>query len=206
VLAPMSFGTRHLAPWLPHLLEIHPRLSIDLILDDRVEAAGETRHDLALRAGDLPDSARIVRKLAPLRSVVCAAPAYLSRNGIPGSPVDLADHNCVLFSYSDNRDVWEFRAPAGPERITVQGNLKVNSSEALASALVAGGGIGRLPTFIASAFLAEGSLVPLLRDLEMPSKPLYVEFPNRTLISRATRTLVDFLVGIYDPELPYWDR
>lgn len=206
VLAPMSFGSRHLVPRLPGFLAPHPKLRVDLTLDDRMMTSIDGNFDLALRTGDLPDSAQIVRKLAPLRSVICASPDYVSRHGAPSSPVDLSTRNCVFFSYSDNMDVWEFRSDLGPEEIRVSGNLKVNNSEALCSALVAGGGIGRLPTFVASSFLASGKLIRLLPGFEMPSKSLQIQFPSRQLIPRAARYLIDHLVEVFDPELPYWDN
>jgi len=206
VLAPMAFGSRHLAPRLPDFLATHPRLSVDLTLDDRFLAAIDDRYDLALRAGDLPDSSQIARKLAPLRSVICASPDYLEQHGSPQRPADLTRHNCVFFSYSDNMDVWEFRSALGPEIINVTGNLKVNNSEALCAAVLAGGGIGRLPSFVAHALLAEGRLVRLLPDYEMPAKALNIQFPSRQLIPRAARILIDHLVDLYDPQLPYWDQ
>lgn len=206
VLAPMAFGSRHLAPHLPAFLGDHPRLGVDLTLDDRFQAVIDDRYDLALRAGELPDSGQIARKLAPLRSVICAAPDYLARHGAPERPVDLTRHNCVFFSYSDNMDVWEFRSALGPQTVNVTGNFKVNNSEALCAAVLAGGGIGRLPSFIVHRFLAEGRLVRLLPDCDMPSKALNIQFPSRQLIPRAARFLIDYLVALYDPELPYWDR
>lgn len=206
VLAPMAFGSRHLAPHLPAFLQAHPKLSVDLTLDDRFLAAIDDRYDLALRAGDLPDSSQIARKLAPLRSVICASPDYVARQGAPDVPAELHGHNCLFFSYSDNMDVWEFRSPLGPEIISVTGNLKINNSEALCAAVQAGGGIGRLPSFIAHAPLKNGQLVRLLPEFEMPSKALNIQFPSRQLIPRAARVLIDYLADLYHPELPYWDR
>lgn len=206
ILAPMAFGGRHLAPKLPDFLASHPRLSVDLTLDDRFLAAIDDRYDLALRAGDLPDSSQVARKLAPLRSVICAAPTFLEQHGVPQRPADLSRYNCVFFSYSDNMDAWEFRSALGPEIINVTGNFKVNNSEALCAAVLAGGGIGRLPSFVAHALLAEGRLVRLLQDYEMPSKALNIQFPSRQLIPRAARILIDYLADLYDPQLPYWDK
>jgi len=206
LVAPMAFGSRHLVPWLPGFLATHPRVSVDLTLEDRIMTRIDGTFDLALRAGDLPDSAQITRRLAPLRSVVCASPDYLRQHGAPGTPAELAERNCVFFSYSDNMDVWEFRSDLGPERVPVSGNLKVNNSDAVCAAVIAGGGIGRLPTFVAHSLLASGRLIRLLPGYEMPSKPLQVQFPSRKLIPRAARFLIDFLVETYDPDRPYWDR
>lgn len=203
--APMSFGVRHIAPLLPQFLIQHPKVSIDLILDDAPASASDGRYDIALRASALPSSAQITRSLAPLKSIVCASPDYVRKHGFPTAPAELASQNCILFSYSDNQDLWEFKTSQGPERINVSGNLKVNNSEALSAAAVAGGGIARLPTFIAGALIAEGQLVRLLPEFEMPSKPLSMVFSDRKLISRSTRALVDFLVSAYGTQQPYWD-
>jgi DNA-binding transcriptional LysR family regulator len=206
ILAPMSFGTRHVMPHLPALLARHPGLRVDVTLDDLPVDQIDGRFDLALRAGDLPDSTLITRRLAPLHSVICASPDYAREYGFPGKPADIVAHDCVLFSYSDSMDVWEFRSPSGQEKVAVKGRMKVNNSEALSAALIAGGGIGRLPTFIANSAIARGELLRLLPGYDMPAKDLYIQFPDRKLISRAARLLIDALVETFDTEQPYWDR
>jgi DNA-binding transcriptional LysR family regulator len=100
ISSPMSFGRLHLAPLIPKFMQRYPKLQIDLVMDDKnidLVAAGI---DVAIRAGDMPDSTLIARKLAPLRQVLCASPTYILRYAMPVTPSELCEHNCILFSYS----------------------------------------------------------------------------------------------------------
>jgi DNA-binding transcriptional LysR family regulator len=78
----------------------YPKISIDMVMcDDVVDLVG-SGFDIAIRAGNLADSSLIARKLAPLRSVLCASPEYLERQGYLKKLADLKQHNCILYSYS----------------------------------------------------------------------------------------------------------
>ena len=83
ITAPVSFGTEALVPALSEYLARYPEVSVDLALSDRVVDLVEEGFEAAIRIGDLPDSALIVRSLAPYRLMVCASPEYLARRGTP---------------------------------------------------------------------------------------------------------------------------
>ena len=88
IAAPIGFGgllARALAP-----LRRHPRLTLQLLLDDALVDLIEARVDIALRAGSLPDSSLVARRLGSMGAQMCAAPAYLAERGWPGMPQDLA--------------------------------------------------------------------------------------------------------------------
>ncbi|MFB6358289.1 MAG: LysR family transcriptional regulator, partial [Thiohalorhabdaceae bacterium] len=90
--APVSFGSRHLAPVISRFMRRYPEVSVDMTLDDRVVDLVEAGFDVAVRIAELPDSTLIARRLAPARHVVCAAPAYLAQAGEPRTPADLVHH------------------------------------------------------------------------------------------------------------------
>ena len=96
VNGPMSFGSTHLASALAAYCERHPQVRIDLVLNDRQVDLVEEGYDVAIRIARLTDSSLIARRLAPIRIVLCASPDYLSRNGTPRTPRELAGHNCLL--------------------------------------------------------------------------------------------------------------
>ncbi|MES0810820.1 LysR family transcriptional regulator [Roseibium sp. SCPC15] len=206
VLAPMSFGKLHVTPHVSGFLAAYPGLSVDLHLDDRKLNPHDLGCDLAFQVGDLPESSLICRKLAQLNSVVCAAPAYLDQAPPITVPADLIDHNCILFSYSDNKDDWVFKSEFGQETVAVAGNFQVNNSEALCDAALHGLGVVRLPSFVAGRYIAVGKLQQLLSQHEMPSKTLYAVHGARKLVPRKVRVFIDHFATLYDPQPPYWEQ
>ena len=96
--APLSFGIAHLAPALARFAAEHPRLALDVAYSDRMVDLVAERFDAAVRIGALVDSSLVARRLAPVRLVAVASPAYLERRGVPETPADLARHDCLVYS------------------------------------------------------------------------------------------------------------
>jgi len=150
---------------------------------------------LALRVGHLPDSQLVARKLADLRMIVCASPAYLERRGVPQAPVDLGRHDCLAFSDTPGIAEWRFREGSKAERrIRMAGRLWMNSLDALVSAARDGAGIVRVPSWQVEADLATGALQRILLDHEPPPTPLHLLCQPSRLASAKTRLFVDYLV------------
>ncbi|MET1028914.1 MAG: LysR family transcriptional regulator [Dongiaceae bacterium] len=170
--ASVPFGTMFIAPMIPAFLDRHPGLIIDLsFTDDMVDLLAE-RADIAIRMGTLPDSALIARKLGQSRRVVCAAPGYLERRGVPGKPGDLRHHDCITFNFRHARSGWPFREDGRDLEQPVSGNLLVNSGSIARQMVLAGVGIARLGLFHVAADIEAGALVQVLEeynpgDLEM---------------------------------------
>jgi len=99
VTMPSAFGRLHVAPHVPRFLEKHPQMQVRLHLTDSLVDLIQERIDLAIRIAELTDSTAIVRKLAPNRRLIVAAPDYLKRRGTPKVPEDLLDHNCLLLRF-----------------------------------------------------------------------------------------------------------
>ena len=98
VTAPVVFGQLHLNPLIGKLVSRHPELSVEMQLMDRFVVLVEEGMDLAIRAGTLPDSRLIARKLCTNRRIVVASPDYLKQHGTPQHPDQLTDHECLLFT------------------------------------------------------------------------------------------------------------
>jgi DNA-binding transcriptional LysR family regulator len=205
ISAPMSFGRLHVAPLIPKLLQRYPKLQIDLVMDDRKVDLVAGGFDVAIRAGNLPASTLIARKLAPVRQVLCASPDYIDRYGRPGTPAELSSHNCALYSYSSDADEWTLIGEDGPETVTVSGSYQVNNSEALLEALKEGVGIGRLPTFVAGPDLKTGQLVKLFESYRLPDFTIYAVFPERQYLPAKVRVFLDFAIEHFGGDRPYWD-
>lgn len=208
VSSPMSFGRLHVAPMIPKLMQRYPKLRVDLVMDDRKVDLVAAGFDVAIRAGsgDLPDSTLVARRLAPLRQVLCASAGYIEGHGLPASPAELTGHNCVLYSYSSDANMWSLHKGDTTESVVVSGNYRVNNSEALLAALTQGIGIGRLPTFVAGPELKTGRLVTLLEAYTIPDHTFYAVFPQREYLPAKVRAFVDFATEYFGGDQPYWDR
>ncbi|MDD1779753.1 LysR substrate-binding domain-containing protein [Enterovibrio sp. ZSDZ35] len=193
---PMTIGQMYIAPLIPEFLARHPGIEIDLVLGDNPTNLVEQGYDLAIRAGDMPDSSLIARRLEPLHSVVCVSPSfYKAHKEQLKKPAQLAKINCIIYSYSSNADVWQFQSAQGEDyKVKVTGNYRVNNSVALRDAVTAGLGAGRLPKIIVKSAIEHGELVALFEDYQMPHKNLYAVYPERNYLPEKVRVFLDFIV------------
>lgn len=205
--APVSFGTRQIAPLLSEFAERHPLVTVELGLNDRRVDLAEEGWDIAIRIGNLSNSSLIARRIAPCRIVVCAAPSYLKARGTPLTVSSLAAHNCLGYTLSQRTPVdrWVFGARADVG-VQISGNLRANNGDALRAAALAGQGIIHQPTFIVADDLRAGRLVAL--TLDQPTIELggiYAVFPPDRHPPAKVRAFIDFIASHFAPEPP-WDR
>jgi DNA-binding transcriptional LysR family regulator len=203
--APMSFGFLHLAPAIPDFLARYPEVEVDMTMNDRFVDLVEDGFDLAVRIGRLADSSLVARKLAPMRRVVCASPAYLEARGTPASPEDLAAHDCLCYSNMALSDEWRFASLDGRAwPVEVKGRLRTNNGDALRAAALQGAGLAYLPTFIVGGDLQAGTLISLLGDYIPQDSAVHAVYPHSRHLSPKVRAFVDFLADRFGPR-PHWD-
>lgn len=205
VNAPVSFGAREIAPLLPAFSALYPALSVELGLNDRVVDLVEEGWDLAIRIGRLADSRMIARKLAPCRTLLCAAPAYLARHGTPRKIADLARHNCLGYTLSQmlGSNAWAFGRD-GEIAVPVTGNLRANNGDALIAAAIAGHGLIYQPAFLMSRELKSGELIALTLDhppLDLPG--IFAVYPSSLRPPAKLRAFIDFLAPHFAPHPPW---
>ncbi|MCB2099550.1 MAG: LysR family transcriptional regulator [Rhodobacterales bacterium] len=204
VNVPMSFGIQHVGPHMAAFMARYPDLNVDLTLNDRRVDLVDEGYDLAVRIGVMADSSLIARRLAPLRGVVCAAPAYWERHPPPSRPQDLADHDCLIYTYNPSGTEMTFHGPDGPVAVRLNGRLRANNGDVLRSVAVAGGGVCVAPSFIVGDDLRAGRLVHALPEYGWRDGGVYAVYPHNRHLSPKVRAFVDFLVEIYG-DAPYWD-
>jgi DNA-binding transcriptional LysR family regulator len=204
VNAPMSFGIGPLATALAGFMSEYPDLTVSLDLSDRQVDLIEEGYDVAIRIADMADSSLIARKIAPIRRVVCASPEYWKRYGVPKNPAQLADHNCLVYTYLETPGEWRFRDGSGTQSVHVEGTFRANNGEAIRAAAVTGLGVYQSPTFIVGGDIRAGRLTTVLDEYEDRSLAVYAVYPHRKHLSAKVRVFVDFLAKHFGPE-PYWD-
>ena len=206
VNVPVSFGIREIAPLLPEFTRSYPSVTVDLGLNDRVVDLIEEGWDMAVRIGRVAESTMIVRKLAPCRAALCAAPAYLAERGTPRRVSDLKDHNCLGYTLSRalGSDRWSFGID-GAVTMPVSGNLRVNNGDALVAAAIAGQGLIYQPTFLVNGEIRAGRLVSVTLDhpaIEVAG--VFALYPADRRPPAKVRTFIDFLAQRFG-SVPPWD-
>lgn len=205
ISAPDSFGWMHVAPAVPPFLKRYPDLTIDINLSPAHVNLVDEGLDLAIRIGILEDSALVVRRLAPSRIVLCAAPAYLDEHGTPRMPADLAGHNCLCADLLTWGDEWRLAGKGGEVRVTVGGSFRSNNAEMLRVAALDGVGIAALPTWVVAGELRSGMLRRVLTAWEAPVSTIYAVYPGNRLMSMKVRAFVDHLARRFG-HTPYWEH
>jgi len=202
VTAPALFGQLHVAPVVNELLRDHPGLDVRLMLLDRVVSLAEEGIDVAVRIGALPDSSLRARPVSSVRSLVCASPAYLKRRGVPRSPDDLADHDCIAYlGATAIPDRWSFPSVGRRERsVAVHARLVVNTSQVAVEAAAAGLGIVRALSYQVAALVDGRKLKVVLEKFQPPPVPVQLLYPPGPQ-PRAATALMDLAAKRIAPRL-----
>ncbi|MGJ5676459.1 MAG: LysR family transcriptional regulator [Nostochopsis sp.] len=198
---PVAFGRLHIAPIVNIFLTQYPEVKLDLHLSDGLSNLVEEELDIVIRIGNLDRSHAnlIVRKLASYSRLVCASPNYFQHYGKPQHPNDLAHHNCLLFPYFTDYNIWRFQRDTEICEVKVSGSLVANNSEILRQVCLDGAGLILMPTWLISEDIRAGRLQAVLTDFqvypqtEMDTGIYALYLPNRRYSLRV-KTFIDFLL------------
>lgn len=191
ISAPVGFGPYFLNRAVVDFLEMYPKTKVELRLTDERLNLVEDGIDLAFRTGVLQDSTLVARKLGVAPRLLCASPHYLARNGAPGTPADLARHDCVIAGPSAAGAHWVLDGPDGQETVTVAGRFAANEMQAVVTAALAGYGIAQIPSAMAEVLIGEGRLRRVLGSHTTPAGGLYVLYPSSRHLSPLVKAFID---------------
>ncbi|WP_280190784.1 LysR family transcriptional regulator [Delftia sp. PS-11] len=194
--APSDLGRNVLMPWLDAFQQLHEGVDLRLHLSDRMANVYSEPVDAAFRYGQSQDSSLVALPLSDThRRVLCAAPSYLQKRGVPGSPVDLVDHDCLCFMLGEDvHDRWSFwRGQGEPVQVRVRGRNVANDGDAVRRWAVAGRGIAYKSFFDVAEDLAQGRLQALCTDWTTEPVPLFLVAPTRRQFTPLVRALRDFV-------------
>ncbi|WP_313801961.1 LysR family transcriptional regulator [Sphingobium sp.] len=203
VSAPTSFGRMHVAPYLGQFLEAHPKVRMRIDLSDDYADLLATRADLAIRITADPGPGLAARRLATNRRVLCAAPGYLAKYGMPRTLPDLKKHRLLA---AEGQLPWRLIGPGGA--ITVEGSshVRTNSSEMVRELALSGVGIALRSLWDVSDALERREIRQIMPDHEGSADVgLYAVHLPQNNPPLAITAFVDFLVGLYAPSPP-WER
>ncbi|MFC4172235.1 substrate binding domain-containing protein [Microvirga sp. GCM10011540] len=194
--ASIAFVVHQLAAALPDFHASFPDIRLDLTLSDHVIDVIAEGVDVAVRIGAVKDERLGFRRIAEIRRVICASPAYLAQHGAPLEPTDLAHHSCINVASSPHLSLWPFRRQDGIEIVETRGPLNVDNAEGVLALGVAGLGIIRLADLVVANAIREGRLVPILTEVHQSEPvPVSLVFPALRQRLPRVRAFIDFMVA-----------
>jgi len=186
----------HIAPILGRFQAAHPRVVLEVFVDDAIIDIVAGRFDAGVRLGERLEKDMVAIPLGrTLETAIVAAPAYLQRHGIPATPRDLHDHLCINLRLRGSGGLyhWELERDGEELSVPVEGPLIVNDSELAVRAALDGVGIAYLMRAEIQPLIAAGRLVRVLEDWSPTYPGFYLYYPSRRQTPPALRALVEFL-------------
>jgi len=198
VNATLGFGRSHVAPLISKFVRKYRQVEVQLQLSVNPPSPSEDLFDVCVRFGAPPDSRVIARRIAANRRLLCAAPAYLARHGIPKVPNDLTKHNCIGIRQGEEAyGVWRLASGRGrnvnTEAVKTRGNLTTNDGEIAVNWALEGHGILMRAEWDIERYLGNGRLVQVLPQYYTPDADIYAVYPQRHQLAARVRAFVDFL-------------
>lgn len=195
ISAPTSFGRLHVAPHLKGFLDAYPRIDLQFDLSDDFIDLIAARIDLAIRIAPSIGPGLVGHRLATSPRLLCAATSYLDAHGMPATIGELDRHRLLA---ATGQLPWRLQGPDGPVLVNGESYVRTNSSEIVRELAVAGVGIALRSLWDVGHDIAEGRLLPILRDYEGSSDVgIYAVHPRAPLVPAAVSAFVDYMKMIY---------
>lgn len=191
ITTPVEFGTRHVMPLAMQFMNEHPEVVLRIIAVDRIVHLVEEQVDIAIRLGNLADSALYAVKVGEFSLLTCASPSYLERRGTPSHPLELAEHDGVLFE--PGAVFWAFPVDGARLAASPRPHVIVNTAAGNLAAAIAGAGIARLFDYQLKDAIRSGALVPILTDFEDSPLPIHLVYPRQGLLPLKVRAFIDWM-------------
>ena len=204
VNATLGFGRSHIAPIISEFCSLYPKVDVQLQLSVNPPPSTDDAYDVCFRFGNPPDSRSIAKFIAPNRRLLVAAPGYLKKHGIPQTPAELKQHNCIGIRQGDEAyGVWRFQSVKGKSRsqagevvsVKVRGNLTTNDGGIAVNWALDGHGILLRAEWDIRKYLDSGQLVPVMGGYRSPDADIYAVYAERHRTSLRVKTLVAFVAA-----------
>jgi DNA-binding transcriptional LysR family regulator len=196
-----SVGNQVIIPALPTFLEKHPNIKLDVTLTDERQDLVSQGVDVAVWLGSLEDSSLIARRLSPGRRLICCSPAYAAKQGLPQTPNELGQHNCIIYRAKSYDSSWRFTKDGQTQSVKVSGNLESESSAVLMTSAINGLGMAMLQEAMVRNAIEAGELINVFPDHQVSSTDadiaLYAVYPGAKQTSPKNRAFIDFLVRLF---------
>ncbi|AWD22625.1 LysR family transcriptional regulator [Pseudogemmobacter blasticus] len=196
VAAPLGIGRRLIAPQVPVFKDLYPQIDVRLRLSDRSIDVVAEGIDVAFHLGLLDDSTLKVRLVAECPRVLCAAPGYIARRGLPADGAALVSdrHDCLNLRFPGAKEFqWTLQTPEGPRRFEIGGPFESDDGDVLTGWALDGRGVVLKPVFEVAEYLRDGRLVPVATATPPVPTQLSSLSPHRRLKDPKVRLFTDFI-------------
>ena len=199
VTVPSGIGRELVVSAVPGFLDKYPAVKIVLSMTDRIVDIVDAGIDVAIRVGRQQDSSFKARRIGESQRVVCASPEYLKKAGIPKTPGDLENHNCITWRDHPGHNTWTFREPDGVSKVRVSGNFFARNADAIVAATVAGLGVSLLPDCNMGTELRQKQLRAVLKDYDAvpATSPVYAVHAHQRHVPPKIRVFIEFLIETF---------
>ncbi|RLV60098.1 LysR family transcriptional regulator [Parashewanella curva] len=202
---PTISGELLLAETVMEFCQHHPNLNVDMRLENEFVDLIQEGQDLAIRTGELTDSSLIAKPIIQSNWIVCCAPSYKEQFGLPATPDELVEHNCLAYTYqSKGAREWRFTQNDQQICINIKGNFAANNAQALRKAAIAGHGIVYVPKCCVYEDLQSGALIELLPDFKARSLGVYAVYPFTKHQAPKVKMLIEFIAEAYKSKAEYF--
>lgn len=189
-----SLGTGKIMAAMPEFLSRFPDVEVEFHLSDDYIDLVAMGVDIAIRGGILKDSALRARRIGKSERICVASTAYLNKHGLPRQPSDLLEHECIIYTLmAGGGGGWPFKSGD----IHVAGRVRLNSLEGIRGAVLAGIGVGYLPSWMVADHLRSGVLQPLLTSYAAPRTPLNAVYSAERLLPQRAVVFIDFIAALF---------
>ncbi|MFK5998642.1 MAG: LysR family transcriptional regulator [Rhodobacterales bacterium] len=204
VAAPLGVGRRFIAPSVPDFKAKYPEIDLRLRLSDRRIDITEEGLDIEVFLGVPEDSSHRIRAISECKRVLCAAPEYLQKRGMPKSGDDLVKdkHDCLTLRFPGTREFqWLLQTADGPKRFAIDGPYESDDGDVLTDWALKGHGIVNKPIFEVTEHLKSGALVEVAQ--QSPPSPVFLGclYPHKKHQDPKVRLFIDYMVAHCKSEL-----
>lgn len=192
IAAPATFGRLHVLPLIPDLLSRHPGMQVDLLLSDSARDMVEDRIDLTIRVGAVNEPDAVVKRVAGTPLVCVGSRRYFQQHGMPKTPAELVDHNCLIYGGMPESSHWPFVGTEGRFNVRVRGSLSSNSVETIRAGVLAGVGIGLFTKASLAGELQHPDVITVLDEFIAEIRDVSLVWPTRRFVPARVRHATEF--------------
>ena len=189
ITASATFAQGYLARVLSSFLAAYPKVVVDLHPTDQVVDVVAKGFDLAIRHGVLADSSMVAQRISDSRRVICAAPVYWDKVGVPRLPRDLTNLEGLIVGKEVN---WSLSKGGSQQSIKIKRRFESSQAEVVRQMALDGHGIALLADWHVKPDLVSGRLVEALTDWNVePNVGVYAVYPSRENMAPPVRAFIE---------------
>jgi len=205
ISVPTISGELFLAEIIAEFCQRHPELSVDVYLNNTFVDLIKDGFDVAIRTGVLEDSSLIAKHLIDSHWILCCAPDYIEKHGQPVNTDELANHNCLAYTYQTKGAYdWRLEKDNKQYSVKIRGSFATNTAQALRKAALAGSGIIYVPTCSVYDDIQKGELCPVMTDYQPRTLGVYAVYPYTRYLPNKIRLLIEHIKNGYQERSEYF--